>query len=413
MSPLRPSPFRSWAVLAALVAAPALATASSIDDSASRVVVPHVVNEKGVASSVFVTNDETRPIRVQVRYVGERWSAAPGLRICKTITLPAATQVTLDLIAECQLPADPGAGMVVLIETDPGIARISARARIDTLSPTTGRILGTLPVVGLPLGAVDTTENLHVVQGLRWQGASAIGNTTDCFFGALFDGSGFGGMVGKLTLRDAFGQDLGSLLFNLRPLELFALRDVFKLAGVSGGPYEGVRAEIVWTGGGDAVLGYCVSNRDGAVKGDRTLAFEPAQVAEPNDELRTRAFVASGTPSLGAFTLGPALPTTNPRGVHGVYVRHPDRLSCSVISNDPHRVMFIQAISPDGTQQIGGTAPTTSEFGNVPRGSVAGGVADLWALEVTWPPGTFTGFPTQYRIECRSGNGTSLADFLF
>jgi hypothetical protein len=412
MSPLRPSPFRFLAVVAALVATPALASASSIDDSAARVVVPLVVAEKGVVSSVFVTNDETRAIKVQVRYVGERYSAAPGLRMCGSITLPASTQVTLDVSQQCQLPADPGAGMLVLIETDAVVARISARARIDTLSMT-GDVLGTLPVVGLPLGAVDTTENVHVVQGLRWQGGGMPGNTTDCFFGALFDGSGYGGMVGKLTLRDAFGQDLGSLLFNLRPLELFALRDVFKAAGVSGGPYEGVRAEIVWTGGGDAVLGYCVSNRDGAVKGERTLAFEPAQVAEPNDELRKRAVVASETPSLGAFTLGPSLPTSNPRGVHGVYVRHPDRLSCSVISSDPHRVMFITAISPDGTQQIGGTSPTTTEFGNVPRGSIAAGVADLWALEVRWAPGTFTGSHTKYRIECRSGNGTSLADFLF
>ena len=84
-----------------------------------------------------------------------------------------------------------------------------------------------------------------------------------------------------------------------------------------------------------------------------------------------------------------------------------------MISNDPHRVMFITAISPDGTQQVGGTSSSTTEFGNVPRGSIAGGVADLWALEVRWAPGTLTGSHTKYRIECRSGNGTSLADFLF
>ena len=411
MSPLRPSPLRSLAVLAALAAAPVLSFASSIDDSAARVVVPLVLAEKGVASSVFVTNDETHPVKVQVRYVGERYSAAPGLRMCGSITLPAATQVTLDVSQQCQLPGDPGAGMVVLIETDPGVARISARARIDTLSPM-GDVLGTLPVVGLPLGAVDTTENLHVVQGLRWDGPG-LGSTTDCFFGALFDGSGFGGMVGRLNLKDAQGQDLGSVLFNLRPFELFALRDVFKVVGASGGPYAGVRAEIVWTGGGDAVLGYCVANRDGAVKFERTLVFEPAQVAEPNDEVRKRAVVASGTPSVGAFALGPSFPFNSPRARHGVYVRHPDRVACSVISDDPNNVMFIKAISPDGTLQIGGTTSTTPEFGNVPRGTVAGGVADLWALEVRWAPGTFTGLPTKYRIECRSGNGTSLADFLF
>jgi hypothetical protein len=413
MSPLRPSPFVPLAVLAALVAAPVLASASSIDDSAARVVVPLVLRDKHVVSSVFVTNGETHPVKVFVRYVGERWSAAPGLRMCGSIALPAAAQVTLDVIQQCQLPADPGAGMLVLIEGDPGIARISARARIDTLSPATGAVLGTLPVVGLPLGAVDTTENLHVVPGLRWRGAAAAADTTDCFFGSLFDGSGFGGMVGRLDLKDAQGQGLGSVLFNLRPFELFALRDVFKLVGASGGPYEGVRAEIVWTGGGDAVLGYCVSNREGAVKGERTLTFEPAQVAEPNDEVRKRAIAVSETPPFGAFQLGPSLPFNNPRARHGIYVRHPDQVTCSVVSDDPNNVMFVKAISPDGTQQIGGTTSTTPEFGDVPRGSIAGGVADLWGLEVRWAPGTFTGASTKYRIDCRSGNGISLADFLF
>jgi hypothetical protein len=412
MSQLRPSPFRSWAVLAALAAAPVLSSASSIDDSAARVVVPLVVREKGVDSAVFVTNDETKAVKVQVRYVGERTSAAPGLKICGSLSVPAMAQVPLDVNVLCSLPADPGPGMLVLIEMDPGIARISARARIDTRSPTTGAVLGTFAVTGLPLGAVDTTSNLHVVQGLRWD-ASVPGNTTDCFFGSLFDGSGFGGMVGRLTLKDDRGLDLGSQLFNLRPFELVALRDVFKLVGAPAAKYEGVHAEIVWTGGGDAVLGYCVASRDGADKGDRTLAFEPALVADPNDEVRKRVFVASGTPALGPFGLGPTLPLNHPLARHGVYVRHPDRLTCGVASSDPNASMVITAVSPDGVQHIGGTSARTPEFGGSPRGSVAGGVADLWGLEVEYKPGTSSFGFVKYSLDCRSGNGTSLADLVF
>jgi hypothetical protein len=411
MSPLRPSPFRSWVALAALAAAPALSHATSIDDSAARVVVPLVVREKGVDSSVFVTNDETHPLKVQVRYVGERASAAPGLKVCGNLSVPAGTEVPLDVTAFCHLPADPGAGMVVLIEADPGVARISARARIDTLSPTSGAVLGTFTVTGLPLGAVDTTENRHVVQGLRWD-AALPANGTDCFFGALFDGSGFGGMVGHLTLRDAQGVDLGSRFFNLRPFELVALRDVFKLVGAPSGKYEGVRAEILWSGGGDAALGYCVAGRDGADKGDRTLTYEPALVADPKDEVRMRVFMASGTPALGSFALPPPL-LGSPLARHGVYVRHPDRLTCGVTSADPSAPMVITAVSPDGVQHVGGGSSRTPEFGGSPHGSVAGGVDDMWGLEVRWQPGTSVLTPVKYSIDCRSGNGTSLADVVF
>jgi hypothetical protein len=413
MSMRLPSILRRSALLLAVAGCAPVASASSSDDSGGRLVVPLVLDGKDAVSTVFVTNHESFPVKAQVRYVGERSGPHPGLKVCGTLVLPAAARTTLDIRTLCGLSSPSGAGMVVLLEVDPGVVRLSAQARLDTVSPMTGRVLGTLALGGLPLGALDTTGNVHVVSGLRQNAPSAPPVLTDCYFGSLFDGSGFGGMVGRLELRDAQGQRLGSRLFALKPFELVALRDVFALVGAPAGPHGGAQARVVWSGGGDAVLGYCVASRAGVQKLERTLTLDIAQVADPNDEVRKRELVASETPGLGAFVLPPPLPFTQPRVFHGVYVRHPDRASCGVLPDDPNVSMVISAISPDGAVTVGGTSSRTPEFGDDARGAVNSGVADLWALKIEWAPGTSVFGGVKYRIDCRSGNGTSLADVLF
>lgn len=397
-----------------LIAAAALAPAAhaSVDETASRVLVPFVWRDKGAATRLLVTNHEPVDVKVQVRYVGERQGPAPGHKVCGSVNLAAARLTDLDYAALCGLPSDPGQGAVLLIQISGDVARLSARARIDSLSPTTGAVLGTFTVQGLPLGALDTTENEHVVQGLRPSSPMSAGVTTDCFFGSAFDGSGRGGMVGRIDLRDAGGALVGSRLFALRPLELLALRDVFALLGVPPGTGPGLRADVVWSGFGDAVYGYCLASHAGATKTDRTFAFEPMQVADPKDDLRRRDMKAAETPFLMPFQM-PGLPF-GPTAVahHGVYLRHPDVVSCGVASGDPNAPMRITAVAPDGTR-IGGQSPRTPEFATVPHGSVSVSGHEMWGLEVEWMPGNIPVGVVPYSLDCRSGNGASLADFLF
>jgi hypothetical protein len=411
MSTRRPSALRRAALSLALAGCASGALASSSDDSGGRLVVPFLLDEKDAASTAFVTNHESFPVKTQVRYVGERSGPHPGLKVCGTLMLAARTRTTLDVRALCGLSSPAGAGMLVLLEVDPGVARLSAQARIDTVSPMTGRVLGTLTAGGLPLGALDTTENVHVLSGLRVNPPTVSPVVTDCYFGSLFDGSGFGGMVGNIELRDAQGQALGSRMFSLRPFELVALRDVFGIVGAPAGPHQGVQARVVWSGGGDAVLGYCVASREGAQKLERTITLDLAQVADPNDEVRKRELVVGETPTLGVFDLPPL--SNAPGVIHGVYVRHPDRVSCGVLPDDPNADMIVTAVSPDRTQQVGGTSSRTPDFGDTPRGTVNAGVADLWALVVQWRSGASGSGGGKYRIDCRSGNGTSLADVVF
>jgi hypothetical protein len=401
-----------FAALAALAAGSATGRASSIDDSAGRVVVPFVAVGDGLDTRVLVTNHEARDVKLQVRWVGERGGPAPGSSVCSTFIAPKGRLMAFQLGPQCpQLPTDPGVGMVVLLEMDPGVARFSARALVDVRPPMGVAMLQSVSVAGLPLGALDTTENVHVVSGLRTQMTGAPrAVTTDCYVGSFFDGSGAQGFVAKLTLVDSQGNPLGSLAFPLKPFELVAVPDVFARLGISG-TLDGVQAQVVFTGKNDAALAYCVASQEFTQKNERTYVLSVGQVADPSDEVRKRAFMASSTPAGGPFLMLP--PPLNRMQAHGVFVRHPDVVRCSVATDTPGAQLEIVAVSPD-LQRISGGSPSRVEFATFAHGTVANGVNELWGLEIDWPAGS-TPPPgsVPYRIGCTSGNGTSLADLLF
>ena len=405
----------NWLVPVAAVGALALASAtgqaSSVDDSAGRVVVPFVAVGDGLDTRVLVTNHETAPQKLQVRWVGERSGPAPGLRVCNSFTVPPSALLAFDVVSQCGLPPDPGVGMVVLLETNPGVARFSARALVDVRSPMGGAMIQSVSVAGLPLAALDTTENVHVVSGLRTESQGPTRPvTTDCYVGSFFDGSGGGGFVALVTLKDFQGTPLGSVPFPLKPFELVAVKDIFAKLGLTAA-LDGVQAEVVFSGKNDAALAYCVASQEFMQKHERTYVVSVGQVADPADEVRKRAFAASSTPAGGPFLMLP--PPLNKMQAHGIFVRHPDVVRCSVGANTPTAQLGIVAVSPD-MQRISGASPGQVEFASFAHGTVANGVDELWGLEIDWAAGT-TPPPgsVPYTINCTSGNGTSLADLLF
>jgi hypothetical protein len=212
---------RQSLVFACALAAAALSTAvgraSTIDDAATRVVVPYVAWDGTTDTTVFVTNHESRDVKVNVIYVGESTGPAPGRRTCNSVLLPAAQLSRIDVLTACGLTRPTGAGMVVLVEDDAGIARLSARARVGIFSPVSGSPLQVLTVQGLPLSALDTTDNVHAAYGLRQVPAPAPAVITDCFFGTFTDASGAGGALVNFALVDAAGHTLGSKVFAVRP----------------------------------------------------------------------------------------------------------------------------------------------------------------------------------------------------
>jgi hypothetical protein len=398
-----------------LLAVP-LARASSIDDSAGRVVVPWVAAGNGLESRVQVTTHDPDPIKVRVLWVGEKSGPFPGRRTCTTLSVPGLTMMSFDPESMCGLSA-PGAGMIVLFEDSPGTVRISARALVDSRSPMTGAILQTLSLAALPLANLEGTNSILIAGGLRSRGAGmAQPLVTGCYVGSLFGASGSGVVLTKVVFKDAFGNGLGSLPVVVKPFELVELKDVFLAIGYPS-TVEGVRAEFRFTGGNDAVVAYCVTSLEGMVKQDHTIALSMGQVADPQDEVRKREFTARETPARGPFLMLP--PPLNAKQFHGLYVRHPDTVRCSVAIDLPPGTpppgvsLEIAAFSPDRVR-LTGSNPSVVEFATDVHGTVAGGVSDLWGLEVDWPAGTTPPVGSvPYRISCLSGNGTSLGDLLF
>jgi hypothetical protein len=386
-----------------------LARASNIDDSGPSVVVPFVSIGGGFESRVLVTNHTSTPATVRVRWVGERWGTVPGLRFCGTTTFAASRLTTLDVVNQCGFSQPPGVGMLVLTDSDTTITRISARALVDFRSSASGGIEQTVSVAGLPLAAVDGTDNVHSVTGLRQTAPGAARPAvTDCYVASFADGSRRGGMIARVSLADAGGNALGSRLTSLGQYELVAIRDVFNNLAPSG--LVGARADYKFSGFGDAVLGYCVTTQVGVSMQDRNITLSMAQVAEPRDDVRRRGFTASMTPGRGPFMMFP--PPDNKRQLHGIYVRQPDVVTCSVSQHWSHPQLEIKAFTPDKVS-IPGMQPGQVTFGGGGNSTTAGGFRDLWGLEVDWPAGTTP--PPQtvpYTITCASGNGTSLADLL-
>jgi hypothetical protein len=373
--------------------------------------VPFVVQEDGLASRVQVTNHEFTTTKARVFWIGDRGGPHPGKRTCSGVSVPGRSMIALDVRSQCGLSTAPDVGMLLLMVDSSTPARLSARAIVDATSPTTGDLLQTISVPGLPLANLEGTESRLTAGGLRSRGATAPqALATDCFVGSFADGSGTGGMLASVTLEDDAGSALGWKVTSLKPFELVRFRDIFTSIGYNS-TIEGVQAEFAFTGKNDALVAYCVEAQEGMVKKDRTVVLSMGQAASPQDETRRRAFLATNTPALRPFIMpGGSLAATQ---FHGVYVRHPDIVRCRVTSHPSDPQLEIAAFSPDRVR-TSGMMPGEVEFATDVHGSVNGGTSDLWGLEVAYPAGT-TVSPgsVPYSIACSSGNGTSLADMMF
>lgn len=393
--------------------------ANSADNVGAELVVPLLAYDKQLDARVFVENHETHAVQVGVRYVGERGSSTPGLRSCGKVTLPAGLSWRPSVtVLNPRDPSSPGycglkgptdLGMLLLTALDPTApGRLSATARVEVRDTSNGSLAQVLLPGGVPLGYLDTTDNVHVAAGLEWHPFAAKPATADCFIGTFADGSGFGGQATRLRLKDGAGNQIGGdYSFAQRPFELVRLRDVFTLVGapiITGG-YEAVRAEFVISGGGDTVLPYCWTEMRGLNRS--TFAMNLAQVVEPQEETRRRGIDV--TLSIPTFPPGMIL-TLDPserKVVHGLYVRSPDYVNCIVGSSDQ---LVITAVAPNGSFTVGGTTNRTSMFATPQSVQEPN---DLWGLEVSWGPTAARTARVTYSISCASGNGTSLADYIF
>jgi hypothetical protein len=399
-------------VTAALVAGLATAIvppshAASAGDAGPSLVIPLVQYDGAADSDVYVENHEQHDVEVALRWVGEPASSTPGLRICRKETLLAGHLTWLRPDQSCSLSRTNELGMLVILATKPsGVARLSARGNIAVKGG------GKVMVDGLPLADLESTSVVHVASGLTSDPSGTVfpPSTTDCLFGTFFDGSGAGGALVRFGLRDSDRQPLGKdVLAAVKPFSLTRFSDVFKLVGAPPAAYDNVRAVFAPTGGGDAVVGYCLTTA--TTPQGETRAYTLARVDEPEQGTRRRIVSVASTPEAQGgrnFRIDPSQTQVS----HGLFVQHPDRFRCAVGSAGGSGELVLTVVSPDGVS-LGGQTASTGWLDTGPRGQTNRGEAGLWALEVPWAAGALRSRPLDYVISCESGNGVSLADELF
>jgi hypothetical protein len=330
------------------------------------------------------------------------------------VLLPSST-VAIDVATLCQLNGPDDVGTLTVFDTQGGtVARLSGVARIEVLDGQGQPDFG-FTVDGIALGALEGSDSVHVVAGVR-NGPSLGGPgsyRTDCFVASFYDKTG-SGLAGEITLKDRDGRPLGSpVWFNLHAWELVRIKDVFGQAGVPS-TFQQARAEVTLSGFDPSVLGYCLVV-DTANRRSPATSFHLGKVVAPALETRRRLVDAESTPGVTPAGATFDFPAGGTIVAHVLHVRTPDLLSCSLDRSE----LLLTLVSPDKQQIIGGTSNAVAEFFTGERSAVGSrwhgpGWTDPWGLEVRWNPNVpRAAGPVPYRVHCRSGNGVSLADEVF
>ncbi len=251
---------------------------------------------------------------------------------------------------------------------------------------------------GLPLGALEAST--HIVAGLR----NGPGLRTDCLVGSFYDKSGSGNLY-KVSVKDADGALIGDKLLKLRPWSAEMLTDVFAAVGAPGAVVEGASVDIE-PAANTTLPSMIASCRvfDSTNSQLLATAFRVGKIYEPLDLLRRRRVDVSTTPGAGPFLFDPK---ANRLPLHTVFLRAPDLVECSVGSASGQLILVVTA--PDGRFVAGGFQ-STGEFFTGHRGSVAGGDAGAWGIEIDANPSNPPSGPIPYQLSCVSGNGMSQID---
>ncbi len=395
------------------------AAAMSADSSGYAIVLPFVVDApaSNTRTQVFVENHFSTAVGLIAWYVGERTSANPGLFTCaETSATPAPQTFALTVPADgvlrfglrelleqkCRGSMPPGSlgdrGTLTLFVNRGGASvRISALARIEAVPGVAGVPATGFSVPGLPLGALEGST--QIVTGIQNGASGSVMLRTDCLIGSFYDVGATGNLY-RVSVKDSSGGVLGSTVIPLGPWSAELLIDVFSLVGVGGMVIDAARVEVEPTANASnpSLVATC------RVIGGSTTNYLMGKVYEPKDLLRQRRVSANATAGWGGFLFVPGF---GPE-LHAIFLRHPDRVQCSV---DSPR-LALEVIAPDGTVVTGGF-PSTLEFSTRERESINHGVADAWILRVTENaanPPPMGSPPIAYRLTCASGNGMSPID---
>lgn len=384
---------------------------SAADDASNWVVIPWVDSGPATTTRVTLVNPVSNLISTpDVTFVpADAGSASPpGAVSCAKPTVLPLSSTSFDLRTACGLgtAAIDGTVHVRTRHQQGGVERLSATAVVEYLSRTfANTVEQRVAVEGIPMAAFPGNANDQMVDGLD-EGPPGT-SRTDCYVVTGLDGSGAGGAWVRLQLRDEQNAPIGNdVLFAARPFALRKVEDVFRQAGVSGTVRGGVRARVGFLGRDDHVLAYCKTQHQRNVLKQPGVSYHVALPLEPSGPTRGRATTADTDLVGAAFTV-----TGTESAAHALFVRHPDRLRCTVRSTSPSPLKV--ALRDPGLNWVVDNGMSDTGWVDVPlKSAVAAGTSDVWALHVEQVTPT-SNTPIPYTVTCESGNGMSKPDQRF
>lgn len=357
--------------------------------------IPVVASTASNSSTLFVHNPQSTATLIQFTYYGATGTALPGARDCGALTVGAGQTVQYSVQTICGLGGGGSFfGQMQLTELDPATKPFAAYTRVQQPSGDG------FSIEGFPIGAFSNTLGFSTVTGLRRQ-AAAPGYASNCFIGALGEP-----VTVNLALYSGANELIGTAAnYTVAANDLVRVLDVFTARGAPAGDYSNVRAEFFenTVGAEPAFVGFCTTENRVTFDSD----FRIAKSQTPADD-RHLYSAAATTNGLGVPL---AINDFVTQHVFGLYLRHPDWVSCTATGAEAIYVE-LRLKDPDGTVVAGGTR--VSSFAEVYLGEKStrnGGNNGLWTLEVEASSLGATR-PMPYGVSCRSGNGSNPPLFL-
>lgn len=384
--------------LGAVPAAEAMTTAGA----GTRVVVPLVAATASYQTEISVHSPWSTAVGITVEFYEASNSATPGKKTCTPIATTGVQTVTFNLQTQCALGAGSHFGFVVL--TDASASRAS---HFFVYSRSANPQAIGFSVEGFPVGNFSGAP--ATVSGLR-RSATAPGFMSNCFVAALGEATDY-----RLRLvRGADNTPVGSAITGtLAAYEMVRFLDVFAAAVAPAGDYANVDAVFDDPGdSGKALVGMCTVQDNTAFSADFRIAKSIS--ARDVSALRQACF---GTDCAGSLLPGwdVAIADVTKKNVHRVYIRQPDRVSCSLVGP---RVadLEMQIRSPGNIGQgfvaAGGNGQSSFVLNTGERSTISAGDATSWFIEVGFREGASATVPIPYGINCSSGNGISYPNVL-
>lgn len=409
----------TWARVALWIVAATAATgfprsATAAADGVGRsVMVPWVKITPSVSTEVVVVNHGVDDVDLKVDL---HFPGAPGGSVTCTpppaaTPLPAHHQAGIDVTRDCR---GLGAGGIVVdgalhirasVPSGSRPARIAAVARW-LVNGRSGRREQELDIPSLPLSALPGLDVVQRVDAIAYDDVSTLPTQTDCQFAA---GPADNRAVRKVDVRlQQGGMPLGApFTVALAPNDVENVPNVFARAGVGSGAFSGVQLVVDASGQPDlgiAVLcNVAMQRRSGAFTSPALTLHAGLPLDGATLVRRHRVVVEEARPGVPLVVRG----TEN--ALHHVFLRHQDRLSCSVRPTDPQTAadsLRIAAVPPDRSRTIGGGGTDIVLEDTGTRADVARGLGGAWALLVEQAnPDPALGIA--YRLDCSAGNGVS------